>query len=163
MRSKILIDYFIKPALDYLAIEAQNINGKNSRQFMLAVAAQESHCGEYFKQLGNVERGGEGIWQVEPPTRDDLYKNVLQYRKNLMKLVSDFCTPMCQYPLIQLPMYNCAIARLCVYRYKEAMPEFGARDQMWELYKKRYNSRQGAAKKEEWDDNWQRFVEGVEI
>lgn len=163
MKAKVLHDYFIKPTLDYLAIEAQNINGKNSRQFMLAVAAQESHCGEYFKQLGNVENGGEGIWQVEQATKDDLNGNYLNYRPELKKIVDNFFSPWQKFPLIQSIEYNCAIARLCVYRYKEPMPPFDDRDSMWDLYKKRYNSSKGAAKKKDWDDNWHRFVEGVEI
>ena len=160
MKPKVLVDYFIKPACDYIAEYCPKCNGRNSIQFMLAVAAQESHCGLYFKQLTGPARG---IWQVEPASSQDVIENYVSHKNGLADLLHAMYSPVLKYAHIQSPLYNCAIARLIVYRYPEAMPAYDDRFGMWEMYKHRYNSVSGAATKDEWDRNWDNYVAGIDI
>ena len=156
MQPSVLINYFIRPACDYLVKYCPNCNGLNSIQMMLAIAAQETHCGLYFKQMGNGP--ARGIWQVEPKTSRDTYLNYIGYKNGLSELLEGMYSPILKAPHIQSPLYNCAIARLCLYRYPEAIPKLGDRDGMWTLYKKRYNSVLGKATKAEWNENWEQYV-----
>jgi len=158
MKAKTLLEYIITPALDELAFVVKNINGLNSKQFMLAVAAQESHCGEYFRQINGVALG---IWQIEPSTNDDLYQNYLCYHQEIDPILSQYYTPLMPCPHIQSPMYNCSIARLCMYRYRDPMPELNDKEGMWQFYKKRYNSSQGKATQNQWNENWERYVKDI--
>ena len=156
MKAKVLVDYFIVPALNYLAHKDNHaINSLASKQMMLAIAAQESQCGTHFKQLNGC---AEGIWQIEPATSQDLEQNFLAYRPELHQLVMGMTNPMYLFNHIQCPMYNCAMARLCLYRYPEPMPEFNDRQGMWKLYKQRYNTMLGKATEDEWNENWERWV-----
>lgn len=160
MRSQVLLDHIIKPTLEHLAIARPKMNSKAAQQFMVAVAAQESNCGDYFKQLGNGP--AEGIWQVEPSTQDSLYQDYINYRPDIAELVSALLPQaIITAPAISCPMYCCAIARLVVYRQPVPMPEFGDKEGMWEVYKKYFNSYLGKATKEEWDYNWDKYVVGL--
>ena len=160
MRPQILLDHIITPTLRHLAIARPKADSKAARQFMVAVAAQESNCGEYFKQLGNGP--AEGVWQIEPVTQDDLYTNYLNGRSDLLELVTALLPQaVITNPAISCPMYCCAMARLVVYRQPMAMPGFDDRDGMWEMYKKYFNSYLGKATKEEWDYNWEEYVVGL--
>ena len=156
MKPQVLLNYFIKPSLDYLSESCRGINGLNSKQMMLAICGQESHCGQYFKQLDNGS--AQGPWQVEKLSYNDLRDNFIQYREGLDNILAKMFTPLMQEPLIQSPMYNCAIARLCLYRYDDPMPALNDKSGMWEFYKKRYNSYLGAATEDEWNRNWEKYV-----
>ena len=161
MKPKVLVDYFIRPACDYISEYCPNCNGPNSVQMMLAIAAQESHCGMYFKQVG----GGpaRGVWQVETRSSEDVLENFVAHKNGLADLLMSMYSPVLKYAHIQSPLYNCAIARLILYRYPEAMPDLDDKDGMWEFYKHRYNSEYGAAEQHEWDKNWDMFVAGISI
>lgn len=162
MKPQVLVDYIIKPSLAQLALIKPKADSPASRQFMLAVAAIESRCGEYFKQLGNGP--ALGIWQVEPATSDDVYYNYLANRQDLLKCIESMKVEIWQTGVQQhivSPMYNCAIARMCVYRQADPMPDFGDRDAMWSLYKKYFNSSKGASTYEKWCECWDKYVEGV--
>ena len=164
MKAKTLIEHIIAPTLHHLAAAAPKIDSMAAKQFMLAVAAQETHCGQYFKQLGihpEAENYGQGIWQVEHNTSQDIFDNYLRYKPKLLDLVNQLFTKANNQPHIQCPMYNCAIARLAVYRYKEPMPELNDKEGMWELYKLRYNSHLGAATKPHWVKNWDIYVKNA--
>lgn len=161
MKSEVLINDIIAPALKHLAHAKPGIDSKGAKQFMLAVAAQESHVGVYFRQ---IKGPAQGIWQVEPATEQDVYENYLGYQTELADWVAKLLPQiMLKNPLVSCPLYCCGIARLVVYRQPDAMPEFGDRDGMWELYKKYYNSYLGAATQEEWNHNWESYVEGLDF
>lgn len=162
MKPQVLVDYIIKPSLAHLATIKLKADSPASRQFMLAVAAIESRCGEYFKQMGNGP--ALGIWQVEPATSDDIYEHYLSGEIDLRDCIDSMMVqvwhPGVQQHIVS-PMYNCAIARMCVYRQADPMPDFGDKDGMWSLYKKYFNSSLGASTYEKWCDCWDEFVEGV--
>lgn len=162
MRPQILLDYFIVPALTHLAQVKPKIDSPAARQFMLAVAAQESRCGEYFKQLGDGP--AQGIWQVEPATLHDLHINYLSYESQLDRHLFALL-PMVDItdPMISCPLYNCGVARLCIYRQPCPMPELNDREGMFQVYKTYYNSVRGAATISEWRDNWKRYVESAKV
>lgn len=160
MQSKVMMEYVIKPAMAILGEIKPKANTPASCQFMLAVCAQESNLGLYFKQVG----GGpaRGPWQIEPATYDDLYANFIRHEDELLaampKIRGDNPNP-----LITNLIYSCVIARLCVYRYPEPMPEVDDVRGMYELYKRRFNSLDGAATTSQWLTNWDRYVKGVDL
>ena len=159
MRPHILVDHIIKPTMHAFEQTLPLINKPNSIQLMLAIAAQESDCGVYFKSINGHEMG---IWQVHPDTDTDLHENFLNTRPELLMILNHLKSDWMNWPHIQSPMYNCAIARLCLYRYSEPCPPFNDMDGMWKFYKKRYNSYKGAATEEEWIENWNNYVLGME-
>lgn len=162
MRPSTLLTAFIRPTLKHLAIKEPSIDSPAARQIMLAIAGQESACGRYFAQLGDGP--ARGIWQVEPATHRDLQNNYLKYRlafwQHLNKLLPDVVLTD---PLLSCQLYSCGVARLCLYRQPDPMPALGDKNGMWQLYKKYFNSHLGAATKAEWDHNWEKYVEGVEL
>lgn len=128
---------------------------------LLAIAAQESRCGKYFAQLGGP---AQGPWQVEPGTHNDLFCNFLDFRPELRDVLEELLPviPVAA-PLISSPLYCCGVARMLMYRQPWSVPELNDRDGMWQRYKFSYNSYLGAAKKEEWDHVWAKYVEGTNV
>lgn len=157
MKAQTLLDEIITPTLKYLGQFNPVMDSMAARQFLLAIAAQESRCGRYFLQINGV---AQGIWQVEPDTLHDLYANYLRYRKPLMHHINALRAPTLEArQLVACPLYCCAVARILLFRFPEKMPEFGDRDAMWAFYKQRYNTPLGKATQDEWDRHWKAYVE----
>lgn len=157
MRPQILLDYIIEPVL---ARMGDKYNTKAARQLLLATAAQESHCGSFFKQ---VKGPALGIYQFEEWVVDDLYTNYLNYRPDRKALIDEFLSPAEQGELALMGVlgnthYATAIARMQYFRQPEKMPEFDDFDAMWSYYKKYWNTEEGKATKEEFYYNWNRYV-----
>ena len=116
MNSQQLLDYIIKPTLEYMG---GNYNSKNAQMLLLATAAIESKCGHYIKQINGPALG---IWQMEPETHGDIWLNCdkLQgYKYSDNKVISHRIIALMTSPdndadtdLIVSPMYACAMARL---------------------------------------------------
>lgn len=162
MRPQIMHDYIIYPTLAYMGAK---YNTQAARQLLLATAAQESRVGEFFKQIGAGP--ALGVFQMEPPTVDDLYKNFLKPQK-LEPLVLQFASPAAvESPeLISLlgeTFYATALARMNYWRRKEAHPAYDDFAGMWAYYKKYWNSHLGAATEAEFKANWNKFVKGVDF
>lgn len=162
MRPQILHDYIIFPTL---ARMGEKYNSQAARQLLLATSGQESRCGDYFKQLGAGP--ALGIYQMEPPTVDDLYVNYLAPQK-LEPLVLQFASQAGQespelVSLLGETFYATALARMNYWRRKEAHPKFNDFNGMWAYYKKYWNSHLGAATEAEFKANWNKFVVGVDF
>jgi len=77
----------IRPVLKHLdpvipySMAAENL--------LMGTCAQESRMGQFLVQLDNGP--AKGVFQMEPDTHDDIYKNFLHYRGELRELVSDLC------------------------------------------------------------------------
>lgn len=160
MRPQILHDYIIEPVL---ARMGDKFNTKAARQLLLATAAQESHCGSFFKQ---VKGPALGIYQFEEWVVKDLYTNYLNYRPETLELVDEFQSPAGKAELglssvLGNTFYATAIARMQYFRQPEKMPEFNDFDGMWEYYKKYWNTELGKATEQEFRYNWNRYVEVV--
>lgn len=152
MRPQVLLECFIAPTIKELSGYAEGLGGPATAQLMLVTAQVESRCGANFEQINGPAKSP---WQLEPDTVQDLYENFLDYRPRLANMLDQFKHPFDSgHTLVTNPLYACALARLVYYRYPEPMPELNDCDGMWEFYKKRYNSSEGATTKAQWDTAW---------
>lgn len=69
-----LIDLVIRPTLEILGLYSPA-----SCNLVFGTAAAESHCGKYLKQVGAGP--ALGIFQMEPATHDDIWRNYLRYNE----------------------------------------------------------------------------------
>lgn len=164
MNPQVLHDYIIFPVLEAMtAYSSFSYNTQSARQLLLATFAQESHCGDYLKQ---VKGPALGMPQMEPATIADLYKNFATGDKK--ELLYKFLSPAeVQYPnligMVGNLNYATALARMNYRRFPGALPQFNDQQGMWAYYKKYWNSVLGAATQEDFDLNWKRYVKDVDF
>lgn len=152
MKTELLREYIIIPALKYI-----DLYSEAAVNLLLGTAAQETHMGDYIRQIG----GGPalGIYQIEPNTHKDVFDNFLKYRQ-------DFCekTRTCSVgtsmdeALIGSLFYQTLIARLIYYRVPEALPEADDILGLAQYWKKYFNTYLGAGKVDEFVDNYKMYV-----
>jgi hypothetical protein len=109
-------------------------------------ALAESGAG-YLKQVG----GGPalGLWQVEPATEQDIWKNFLAYRHDLCTKLHGLLAPGATTPqLVGNLLYGAAICRLKYLRAPEILPAAQDAAGMASFHKRIYNSALGAANPE---------------
>lgn len=166
MRSQVLLDYVIRPALHKMG---DAYYSKAACQQLLATCAQESNCGKYIKQIGGPALG---IMQIEPATHKSIWVDYINYRPELKALMLSMLPDSARGDgiisfnarnncLITNLEYAVCIARLVYYRTPYPMPEVGEKDTAWKLYKKVYNTASGKATEEEFMQNWVRFLENI--
>ena len=154
MQAQQLHDHIIKPALEYMG---GNYNTPEARLLLLATAAIESDCGYYIKQVNGPALG---IWQPEPATHDDIWKNcdALSFDGGEISELLYSLAPLGKcgdMALIASPMYCCVIARLKYSMDRQALPEItGDRKidevEFYKYYKRVYNTNLGASTFEKW-------------
>lgn len=137
-------DYIIKPTLEWMG---EDYYKKGAVTLLMATFAQESHCGQYVHQVGGPALG---IGQVEPGTH--------QLVKNWMRRESLDFPKYGDEELIYDLRYNTMIARLLYYSWPDRLPDPYDRKGNWLMYKKCYNSYQGAATYRQFKRNWRKFV-----
>lgn len=114
----------IKPVLRHLglwSLAAENL--------LLGTAAVESQLGTYLRQLG---RGPAlGIFQMEPDTHADCWRNFLRYQPELAAKVAQLVPPLYWHEGDEVPVdaealidlrYACAMARIRYRRVKAPLP-----------------------------------------
>ena len=129
------------------------LGGEPVEELLLATAMQESGCGARLTQMG----GGPalGVWQMEPATHDDIWKNFLAFRAPLHASVAQLILPGIgrTEQLKGNLYYACAMARVQYYRSPRPIPSLGDLEGYAELYKLVFNSNLGAATIEEFVGN----------
>ena len=116
-----------------------DLYSEDSVNLLLGTAAQESHLGEYIRQLGNGP--ALGIFQMEPATFRDIMANYL-------KLKSEYL----EFNLV----VAIAFARLHYLRVNEKIPNtIDGYARYWKVY---YNTCKGNGTKQEFIENYKRFV-----
>ena len=149
MNIKQLRNELIRPILDYLELYS-----KKAEDLLLGTACQESHAGEYIRQLGcKGEVGAFGIYQMELATHNDIWDNYLKYKDDLALKVSKLkCPTMTDAQNLEYNLaYATAMCRIHYYRVKEAIPE-GTYGQA-QYWKKYYNTELGKGTVEEYLQN----------
>lgn len=125
-------------------------------ELILGTIAQESHNGEYIRQLN----GGPalGICQMEPATFRDIVDCYLKYKPELARSimsVSGANALRSEYLEYNLAL-SVAMCRVHYLRIKEAIPaELAGWAHYWKLY---YNSPAGKGTEEEFIANFKRLV-----
>jgi len=139
-------DLIIDPIL-----EALRLNSRAARELLLGTAIQESGL-KYLAQLGDGP--AVGLFQMEPATHDDIWKNFLAYqpkfaerligtgvKKNAIAMAGDL-------------WYAAGMCRLHYYRVSAPLPEAGDLESQAAYWKKYYNTIQGAGTVEHYIRNW---------
>jgi hypothetical protein len=150
MNAQQLLDYIIKPTLEYMG---GNYNSKNAQMLLLATAAIESKCGYYIKQINGPALG---IWQMEPETRYDIWVNCDALQKDRFRTSIDMlgsCAGADE--LVVSPMYACAMARLKYSMDTAPLPFYADIYAIYEYYKRIYNTPLGASTFEKFKAAWQ--------
>ena len=133
----------IKKSLNELtSVSGIHFNGENAVKLMIMTSAHESLLFEHKIQIG----GGpaRGIFQMEPPTYYDTWKNVINIRPKLKNALKKMNVRMNSSNLMN-DRHATIIGRIQYYRFSEAIPD--AND-LWSLaaYAKKYwNTQKGKA------------------
>lgn len=129
---------------------------------LLATMAQESHLGLYETQVGGGP--GRGIFQMENATFQDIYTNFLSYHKDLAYKVNSY-QPLLETQfsadwLIHYHKYATAVAACSYIRHHVPSITVDAHnpEQLWPIYKQYYNTYSGAASKDHFLANWNKYV-----
>ena len=156
----------IRPVLEHLdphipySLAAENL--------LMGTCAQESNLGSYIVQINGPARG---IFQMEPATHDDIYKNYLQYRHDLRELIVDMGSfkmyklmddngdyDDAQDSLTGNLYYAAAMCRVHYYRVPMAMPPADNVHQLANYWKMFYNTPEGKGTESEFIHNYNRYV-----
>jgi len=137
-----LREYIIKPALSKL-----NVYSKDAEELLVFTCAAETNGGEYVHQ---IQGPALGIYQCEPATYHDMWRNYIVHRSRLMMIFSmQFQTngvPPEERVIYDL-QYASAICRAHYMRVPEKLPDGRDEEALWKYYKKYYNTELGKATK----------------
>jgi len=132
--------YIIKPVLEEL--DPCIPYSESAVRLLLGTAAVESDCGKYLKQ---IQGPASSIYQIEPATHNDTYKNFLNYRPLLKERVLTLKIPNATIDsIIGNLYYSTAIARIKYYRSPRKLPDVDDLEGMAEMWRYDYNSIDGA-------------------
>lgn len=129
----------------------------NAVELLMLTAAQESHLGEYIRQLNNGP--AMGIFQMEPRTHDDICFRYLNRKGELKASIlrvsncREFDSAVLEYNLA----YSTALARAFYRRFPEALPSATDVEGLARYWKKYWNTELGAGTVEEAVENYERF------
>jgi hypothetical protein len=148
----------IRISLQPLTASRYQLYSEDAEEMLLMIAAHESELGKYLQQIG----GGPalGLYQIEPATMIDNYKNFLNNRPELAKQISDVagCGIDHVTQLKYNPIFGTIHARLKLYRSKGALPPANDPQAMAMYAKECFNSRDGAATPEMYLAAYRRLV-----
>jgi len=126
-------------------------------ELLIGTAAAESKLGFYLRQLN----GGPalGLWQMEPETEGDIWKNYLLFRTKLSIKVSALKT----FTVEEMEWnhaYACAMARIKYMRDVVPLPAAGDIEAQAHYWKRVYNTDQGGGTVKHYLECWKELVEG---
>ena len=118
-------------------LESQIPYSEEAVELLMLTAAQESQLGTYLAQIPIGP--ALGVYQMEPATHEDVWKNFISFRPNLADLLASFAVTCSSNRLPGNLYYATAIARVHYFRVKEALPSLieGGSHHL-SLYWKRY-------------------------
>ena len=105
-------------------------------ELLVLTAATESHLGTYLKQVNGPARG---VFQMEPATESDIWKNYLEFRKPLATKVQSLRMGCHLDDLVFNLAYQTAMARVHYFRAPAALPKNNPQA-LAEYWKKWYNT-----------------------
>lgn len=153
MNARQLRELVIQPTL-----KALGMYSKEAEDLVLGTACQESHCGEYIRQLGcKGQTGAFGIYQMELATARDIYDNYLRYHPETYKIVEELRGPAMTITdaLVLNLAYATAMCRIHYRRVKPAIPY--TTDGQAEYWKKYYNTIKGKGTVNEYLTNYEKY------
>lgn len=127
---------------------------RGAEQLLLGTACVESRLGTYLRQ---IKGPAMGVYQIEPNTHEDIWKNYVIYRSGLKATLTNMVARSQwrtdqrrphHYALINHLAYTTAVARLVYRRHPDPMPEEDDWAGMAAFWKKAYNTHLGAGTEE---------------
>jgi len=140
----------IRPALKLIKLYSPE-----AEELLLGTALQESRL-QYIKQLGTGP--ALGVFQMEPRTHDDIWKNYLSYKPDLAKAVGKLSHSVNAQSLATDLLYAAAMSRVHYLRIPERLPaegDIGGQAAYWKQY---YNTYLGAGTEEEYLEVWKTYM-----
>jgi len=128
-----------------------------AENLLVGTALQESRL-VHLKQFGSGP--ALGVYQIEPETHMDLWKNFINYRQDLRDriLTRTSVIPSLEQQLVTSLSYATIIARLIYWRVAEPMPEAQDLEGLAKYYKKYYNTLAGKATAAEWLEKYRKIA-----
>lgn len=145
----------VQPVLGELSLPG----GEAAIRLLLGTAAQESALLRYRQYPTG---SGNGFYQIEAGTHDDLFTNFLNARPALRDSVLRFAVPnRDRVQQLQTNLaYATAIARLIYWRAPDPLPSPDDIDGLGKYYKQHFNTATGAATVGEFVSNYRRLIGG---
>lgn len=139
----------IMPALKKIGLYSEA-----AAELLLGTALQESRL-TYLNQLG----GGpaKGVFQMEPATHDDIWKNYLAYRRPLAIDVACLAHQRNSDALVTDMLYAAAMCRVHYLRVPAPLPAQGDYEAQAAYWKEYYNTFEGAGTEDEYLENWETY------
>lgn len=137
-------------AIDLYSLAASNL--------VMGTAAQESHL-EYVKQLGDGP--ALGLFQMEPATHDDIWRNFLDFRQDLSESICNSIDCPFKPPAERMVWdmrYAAIMCRVHYVRVPEVLPDALNVNDMARYWKKYYNTEAGAGTEAEFVENYKRVT-----
>jgi len=146
-----LRDLIIIPTLNSI-----DLNSPSAVELLMGTAMQESNLSA-IHQFGGPALG---LWQMEPDTHDDIWKNWLYHKVNLSSVIQKLMIPSKN---VGTQMegnlyYACAMARCLYRRVPEALPKANDIVGMATYWKKYYNTPLGAGTINQYISNWNKLA-----
>jgi len=155
---KQLRKYVIQPSLKHIGLYSAA-----AENLLVLTAAQESQAGKYIHQLGNGPACG--IFQMEPATHDDIWRNYLEYKPVLRETISNLDLPNLWGSAIGTAQEMCgnmyyaaAMCRLHYLRVPTPLPNEHDTPALALYWKRWYNTPLGSGTAQQAIDNYRRFV-----
>jgi hypothetical protein len=144
----------VQPVLKFM-----DMGGLDAEELLIGTAVQESGGLRYVRQLG----GGPALsfFQIEPATHQDIHKNYLAYRPELLQQVNRLRFDAFQGHEVELMgnmAYSVAIARLVYRRVRAPLPNKDNVMEMAKYWKMNYNTLKGKGTVGEFVENYKRYV-----
>lgn len=139
-----LLNHVIYPTLKEMHKKCPQIYSDSAVNLLLGTAAIETEMGTFLKQL---EGPALGIYQMEPDTHLDIWKNYLSYRLPLRVYIRSLLpagnpTKMADHLLYNLK-YATAMCRIHYLRVQEKLPSSYDVEGLARYWKKYYNTEKG--------------------
>ena len=117
---------------------AADMHSKNAVELLMGTAAMESHLGTYIKQIHGPALG---VFQMEPETERDIWKNYLKYRpKYIDAIVRVSNVPMPDAWALETNLaYQIIMARIHYLRVPHPLPYYTDLQAMAEYWNEFYN------------------------
>jgi hypothetical protein len=155
--TKVAAETFLRTIIQP-ACEAIGAWSEAAGQLLLGTAIQESGL-VHRRQLGDGP--ALGLFQMEPATHHDCWVNYLVYRPDLahkVLVVGSLTEPSDAEWLVGHDEYAAAMARVRYLRIDAKLPTVNDISAMADYWSKWYNTRDDAAKAQQFIDNWHRTM-----
>lgn len=135
-----------------------DLYSESAVNLLLGTAAQESRFGTYLKQLGTGP--AMGVFQMEPATELDIWKNFLAYKAPLVQKLREVCGNDKPNPqaLKGNLYYAIAMCRIHYLRKTEPLPAADDIRGLGLYWKRHYNTMLGKGTIDEFVENYKKYV-----